>query len=122
MMNFRVPLSPSEIGRNEVTTFPLSLGRSNQASDRGTRHRDPAINTMTPSAFSAGRDIDRAVFLHLTQCDPFIEQGGFFETQPECPGDFHHRRDPLVPVLAQLVSTLVHDLSIEACGRVCSCS
>ncbi len=53
---------------------------------------------MASAAFGAGRDIDRTVFLDLTQSDPRIEQRRLFEAQTQRPGDFHQRRDPLMPV------------------------
>ena len=122
MMDVRVPLFPGEVGRNKITARSLSSRRSYQTSDRGARDRDPAIHPMTPATLGAGRDIDRPVFLDLTQCYPCIEQGGFFETQPECPGDFDGRRDTFVPVLAQLIGTLAHGILIETRRRVVSYS
>ena len=122
IVDLRIPLSPGKTGRNQVTSGPLSLSRSHEAADCSTCDWDPAINPMTPAAFGAGRDIDRAVFLRLTQRDPCIEQGSLLETQAQRSGKFRYRRDPLMPVQAKPISTLAHGLLIETRRSVGSCS
>jgi hypothetical protein len=47
-----------------------------------------------------------------------LAKRGFPETQAQHPSDFYHRRDPLVPVPAQVVRTLAHGLSFETRRRV----
>ena len=73
---------------------------------------------MAPAALGAGRDIDRTVFLHLTQGDSGIEHRGFFKPQTQRTAHFHRRRDPFVPAMAQVVGTLAHDPLIETRWRV----